>query len=254
MFPSGRVQKRYFKPTRGSSRGGRGRVRGSFRGRGRGGFNQNRFGSQRTKEAQEVLYKKVKLADANGKEKYVMMAVNDHECEAIELADSNLAQGKCRSNLCDSYNTDNGNVSNNLVLKCVGDSAATEHIIQDPRWLYNVKSVTNGIIRSANKNSKANLKVERVGEMLLKDNLGRIIKLNRVLQTRDVSKNLISLRRLVNNGMKINLNNKSINVLENESNKKVLDGSFDGRLWNFDLKVINAKDSNLIQEKNNPLN
>lgn len=139
------------------------------------------------------------------------------------------------------------------VLKCICDSAATEHIILDPKWLCNAKMVTSGTIRSANKNSQANLKVERVGEMVIKDYLGRIIKLNRVLQTKDVSKNLLSLRRLVNNGMKINLNAKSIEVIENQSNRKVLDGIFDSTLWNIDLNVMKVSGSKLIQKNNDLL-
>lgn len=89
--------------------------------------------------------------------------------------------------------------------------------------------------------------------MVIKDNFGRIIKLNRVLQKKDVSKNLLSLRRLVNNAVKINFNDKSIDVIENKLNKKVLDDMFDGRLWNVDLKVMNVSDLDLIQKNNDLL-
>lgn len=90
-------------------------------------------------------------------------------------------------------------------IKFIADTGATEHMVNQLDILSNVCKISNGgIIKSAN--SKADLKVEYKGTIIAKGNNGKIIKLNNVLYSKNLSKNLFSIRKLIDKGVLININ------------------------------------------------
>ena len=214
-FPSGRIEKSFRgQGNRGSFRGrSRGPRRDGFRGRGRG------RGSNR--QNAETTYKRVKMTGADGKDKYVMFSMADDRM--YELPESNIVEGE-------SVNVSKEKLNSNVV-EFIGDSGATEHIVNNRSILSNVTEVKNGVIRSANKSSSANLKVECKGEILSKNNSGGNIKLQNVLCAPQVSRNIISLRKVVNAGIDVNITNQGIRLVDEKNKKVIKEGPYDGRFW-----------------------
>ena len=220
----------------------RGRGRGFASGRGFGfgygrGFGYNRgVGYSRgsgmrgfNRGHNAALYRKVKIRGQNGQEKIALMSVRDNS--AYEIAEANVVQqGRQFSKIIAKENT----------LKCIGDSGATEHIVSEPDFLVDKEILKNGVIKGINKNVKADLVVESKGKLLFRKDSGEIITLDNVLQTKGVSKNILSLRRFVKQGINVLLSDKYICLIERDTGKVIKRGIFDGTFWWLDLGVEKA--------------
>lgn len=68
----------------------------------------------------------------------------------------------------------------------------------------------NGVIKSANKKKSANLKIKCKGEFVAKNENGNNVKLQNVLCASDVSRNIISLRKVINSGTGVDLSEQEI--------------------------------------------
>ena len=123
----------------------------------------------------------------------------------------------------------------------IADSGATKHVSNSHEYYTLSEKVNNKRLKSANKSSDADMIIERKGEIHVKGKKNRMLKLKNVLCTTKASRNLFSLRKIVNNGAKIVLDNTSIKIL-NQKDKLVKVGKFDGRFWWLEFDLINMKD------------
>lgn len=74
-------------------------------------------------------------------------------------------------------------------------------------------------IKSANKDIKADLKVEFAGTILTKSENERVVKLKDVLYSKSVSKNLFSIRKLINRCTYERLDNRGTTLLSEETKR-----------------------------------
>ena len=147
--------------------------------------------------------------------------------------DSNTEQGKI-------YKLKNLKSKNYETVEFIADSGATEHIVNKTFILPDFKVSKDGVIKSANKNKVADIMIDGRGDLLLKSNspAGSIIKLSNVIAAKDISENLLSLRKLVDAGFCINLDNKIFRVYDKITNKTIFTGVYEKPNWivRFEVK------------------
>lgn len=102
------------------------------------------------------------------------------------------------------------NLKTKTQVEFIADSGATEHFVNKSFILSNFKVSKNGVIKSANKNEFADIVIDGRGNLLLKNNTYSEdkIKLANVIAAKDLSENLLSLRKIVDAGFSITLNDK----------------------------------------------
>uniref|UniRef100_A0A1Y1LS02 Endonuclease n=1 Tax=Photinus pyralis TaxID=7054 RepID=A0A1Y1LS02_PHOPY len=139
------------------------------------------------------------------------------------------------------YNAGNNLLTNSsdVNLTFIADSGATDHIINKSMYLHNFKKSSGETIRSANKNKCANITIDGRGNLFLKSNINKneIIKLSNVIAASNISVNLISLRRFVDLGLGIILDNEKLIVFDKNSGSEYLKGNYDKPNWIISLKV-----------------
>ncbi len=86
----------------------------------------------------------------------------------------------------------------------------------------------NGIIKSANKNESANLKIQCKGDFVTKGENGGNVNLRNVLCAPEVLRNILSLRKIINSGVGVTLSKQGIRLID-ERNRVVKRGPYDGR-------------------------
>ncbi|KAK7580453.1 hypothetical protein V9T40_001082 [Parthenolecanium corni] len=224
-FPSGRVEKQrdrepycgcLFHSFRGNNRRN---TRGSFGGRNCGNSSQPH---------RENNYRKVKFTSADGRDRFVMLSETDDTC--FELPESSYANGE--------------------LITFIGDSGATEHIVKNDSFLNNINKFDSGEIKCANKNQSANLKIKGSGCLNTIRENNKNIKLNNVLVAPDISRNIVSLRKVVNTGVTVGLSTEGIKLIDKNENI-IIEGPFDGKFWYLQFE----KDENLscLNDSNNSL-
>lgn len=130
--------------------------------------------------------------------------------EGRKIIEANLV-GEC-------YLKDNKNCKN---VEMICDLGATEHMVNSTEYFSNIISLTKPInISSAN--SKAPIQATKKGSFISRLDSGKIVKINQILFSEKLSKNLLSLRKLVCNGTDV-----------------LLTGHFDGRFWKVNFKIEN---------------
>lgn len=260
-FPSSRGRGSSLKRSFSESRTGqnmkqndeyRGTSRGTFQGRGRGQFRGvNRLRYQRGNKTwynpsykhearrydEEPLYKKVRLADKkDSSDKYAFVAVDrERSNDETMLADYD-----------DEINTvgaEKGN-KNFTSIDFVADCAATETLVNKPQYLSTCEKVIGRRIRSANKNSKADLNVEYEGTMKMRGKGGKILKLKKVLCAKSVARNLLSIRKLVNEGAQVLLDDTGIQILNKRTKEIMKEGTYDGKFWWLNFNLIGNNNFN----------
>ena len=206
---------------RGTTRGRGGRGRNGPRGR--GGFRGTpKFGSD-----DRSKYQWRKTEKERGRKDGRSPLKRDTEAYAVEK--KTLAESEA-----------NMMAGNEEKIVFIADCAATEHVSNNPEYYNSSEKVTNKRMRSANKNSDADLIIERKGEIHVRGRKNNIIKLKNVLCSRRASRNLFSLRKIVNRGASILLNNTSIKILD-KKNKVVKVGKFDGRFWWLEYDLVEPR-------------
>ena len=151
--------------------------------------------------------------------------------------------------------TNNTNLSNltsklddyNSLIRLIADSGATENMTHS-RLIFKSLDENNKLdIKCANKNSNASFRSEGVGHIQAIQN-NKQIELNRVICAEALSETLLSLRRFVDQGLKIYLDNERINVLDPISNKIFISGIYKKPYWIVEL------DTNKNSTQNDPNN
>lgn len=89
----------------------------------------------------------------------------------------------------------------------IADSGATEHIIAKGSYLSDFAKCRYGVIKSTNRNEKADMPILGKGRYL-KSNKGNVIELSNVLAAKDVVKDLIFLKKFVDMDSTIPLDDK----------------------------------------------
>lgn len=125
----------------------------------------------------------------------------------------------------------------------IADSGATEHIINKSLILSNFKHCTGEVIKSANKNKSADIVIDGVGDLYLKSNLSKI-KLTNVLSAENIANNLISLRRFVDAGLGIFLDDKKLEIFDKETGETCLSGTYVKPNWLVTFEVKHAEEVN----------
>lgn len=115
----------------------------------------------------------------------------------------------------------------------IADSGATEHIVNKSLILSDFKKCENQYIKSANKNEYADIIIDGKGDLLLQIDSSKenVFKLTDVIAAKDISENLLSLRKLVDAGFCIYLDNKSLKVYNKLINKIILEGTYEKPNW-----------------------
>lgn len=129
----------------------------------------------------------------------------------------------------DSDDESEGKSQTNNYICFIADSGATDHVINDSLILSNFTKCRDRVIKSANKNEAANITIDGKGDLLLHTtgHENYTIQLSNVINAKDISENLLSLRKLVDAGFSINLNDKNLEITEKETNKIVLTGQYE---------------------------
>ncbi len=146
-----------------------------------------------------------------------------YTADSIEVFSSESSE-KLQTNT--KANVANGESINFINLIC--DSGATEHLVNTTECLSSMRPLKNQIsIKSAN--VKAPLVASQFGNLITRLDSGKIVKIKNILFAPQLSKNLLSLRKLVQNGIDILLSSSGIKIIDIKSKKVVKTGSFDGR-------------------------
>ena len=192
------------------------------------------------RNANNQMYRRVKLMtnDREGISKYAFMAIGDESTVFVEdYKDMEM-------NYADANEEVSANQAENKTgkyIKFIVDTGATEHLVNDLNCLTNViKLGEAGTIRSANKDEKANLKVEYKGTIITTGENGETIKFGNVMYAKNLSKNLFAVRKLMNKGVYSIIDGSKI-VFINKKNKRIIkQGVYDGKFWwlNFELKNV----------------
>lgn len=188
-------------------------------------------GSQIKEDNRRGLYKKVKLSGKEGeKPKFAFIAMED-----LDVSYAENLQGEGEANAAE-VEGENFSIPKNITF--LADSGANEHLVNNLNYLTDLEKVENEIqIKGVNSDKGADLKIKYKGVINVKLSSGRVEKLKNVLYSKHLSKNLFSLRKLVNKGALVNLSEDGINIVDVKSNKLVKSGRYDGRFWwlNFEL-------------------
>ena len=96
-------------------------------------------------------------------------------------------------------------------------------------------------IKSANRNEFADIVIYGKGDLLLwADATGDVLKLTDVVAAKDISENLLSLRKLVYAGFSIYLDDGSLRGYNKVTNKTTLVGTYKKPNWVVSLEVIKS--------------
>lgn len=127
----------------------------------------------------------------------------------------------------------------------LADSDATEHIINTGFILSNLKKSSGAVIQSANKYSSADIKINGRRDLIInkKNSLGEPIILKNVLAAENISENLLSLRKFVDLGLSIYLDDEQLKIFDKETGEEYLTGVCNKPNWNIYLEIVNSKES-----------
>ena len=143
---------------------------------------------------------------------------------------------------------------NKNMIELIADSGATDHIVNTCLLLSDFKTSENGIIKCANKNEFANIAIDGRGNLILCSNTSKnkIIELTNVIAAKDISENLLSLRKLADAGFGIYLDDRILRVYDKSNNNTILfDGVYEKPSWiiRFEVMQSTQKDKKEVEYK-----
>jgi len=113
----------------------------------------------------------------------------------------------------------------------------------------NLGAIDKGIISCANKNSQTKLAFEGRGDIELELKDGRKIEIKNAIYSKNLAKNLLSLRKFVDLGLKIYLDNKYINIYDPINRNTIISGFYNKPFWEIELKSSNNEPVNSDKNK-----
>ncbi|KAL7292885.1 hypothetical protein TKK_0013555 [Trichogramma kaykai] len=116
-------------------------------------------------------------------------------------------------------------------IEFIADSGATEHIT-NKGFLLSSFNKCDGEITCANKNADANILIDGKGTLILKSRVdGKNIELSNVISAPDACENLMSLRKFVDSGYSIYLDDETITISDKNTKETYLTGIYDKPNW-----------------------
>ena len=132
------------------------------------------------------------------------------------------------------------------LVRFLADSAATEHMSNSKLIFKSFEPKTDLEIRCANKNDYSIIKSEGVGNVAGFNDQNKTLTLENVICAENLSENLLSLRKFVERGLSVYLDNKRIDIFDPESNEVLITGIYQNPYWVIELEVEGAE--NLAQD------
>lgn len=128
-------------------------------------------------------------------------------------------------------------IKDTILVEFLAYSGATEHLTHSKLIFKSFNENYRGSIRCANKNAQADLKTEGDGcvEIILKDN--SVLSLNNLIFAESLTENLLSLRKFVDSGLAIYLDDQEIDVFDPNSNGTLLHGIYKRPYWIVELEL-----------------
>lgn len=165
-------------------------------------------------------------------------------------SNSNQNRGEIESRILNIFANDNTNMKltdfsehdrRDLTLsKFIADSGATEHISNTKLIFRSLNKNEIGTIKCANKESSADIKTEGVGQIEIRLKNNRVLNLNEVIYANSLTENLLSLRKFVDKGLAIYLDNEQIDIFDPKSNESLIRGIYQKPYWIIEF-VIDPK-------------
>lgn len=129
-------------------------------------------------------------------------------------------------------------------LSFIADSGATEHIIKKGLILKEFTKSEGEEIQSANCNKKANIKIDGRGNLYLNAyDSEKTIHLSNVIAASGISENLLSLRKFVDAGYGIYLDDEKLNVFNKETGEEYITGKYQKPNWIVEFRVQRCEES-----------
>lgn len=124
------------------------------------------------------------------------------------------------------------------VITFIGDSGASDHMINQIRAFFKWREPKKiSVIRCANSDESASIPIEGIGKVIVKTNKGKELVLKKVIYSSKLSENLLSIPKLVDNGMDVFLSKKSATLIDQESGEILGTGERNGGYWKFSCKL-----------------
>ncbi len=143
--------------------------------------------------------------------------------DSEKVAEANIATRKLHT-----YNNAIDAENNRINMIC--DSGATEHLVNSTSCLSNLVNIKNPIqIHGAN--VRASLEATKLGTKTTRLDNGKIVKIKNILFASRLSKNLLILRKLVQNGVRFLTRSQAdwVKNLNASVRRPSIKGSFDGQ-------------------------
>lgn len=123
------------------------------------------------------------------------------------------------------------------MIEFLADSGATEHLTHSKIIFKNLDESNLGVIKCANKDRLADLKTEGVGTVEIKLKDEKILEFDRVIFAKTLKENLLSLRKFVEMGLSVYLDNEKIDIFDPTSHETFLSGVYKRPFWIIELEV-----------------
>ncbi|XP_046145923.1 uncharacterized protein LOC123989243 [Osmia bicornis bicornis] len=132
------------------------------------------------------------------------------------------------------------NIGNQVrsIPKFIADSGTTEHITNSKIIFKTINKGDCGLIKCANKNNSADIRVNGTGKIAVRLRNGKILEIDKVIFTETLKENLLSLRKFAEMGLAIYLDNQRINIFDPSSKEMFLTGIYKRPFWIIELEVV----------------
>ena len=114
----------------------------------------------------------------------------------------------------------------NKSISFIADSSATEHLTNKGFLLKNFVKSTEGVIKTANKSKKANIKIDGKGNLYLNNSENKTIKLSNIIAAHNTSDNLLSLRKCAEVWYGVYRDDTELNLFNRETNENLITGVY----------------------------
>ncbi len=183
------------------------------------------------------LFRRVKIVSDNKDQpaKYVFLALDGPE--EVGYATTDPETEVLEAQVVD------GNINNkNNIICFITDTGATEHLVKEGECLINKEDPKGMRIRSANKNSTADLPIEYKGSVVTEMENGCEIKLENVLYTKHLTRNLFSVRKLISKGIRATFDDEGVELRNKQTGKLIKSGKYDGKFWWLEFEYKNKEE------------
>ncbi|KAL7306168.1 hypothetical protein TKK_0001614 [Trichogramma kaykai] len=175
-------------------------------------------------------------------------AGNDDKPQQNKRARFEKAKGDKNEKPQKSNDSGSRSSSSGSLTRFIADSGATEHMTNSRLIFKSLDTDADFKITCANKDEAASFRSEGVGTVAASQ-CEKSYMLDDVICASSLSENLLSLRRFVNQGMTIFLDNERIDVFDLLSNKIFMSGIYERPYWIVELET-DYKSQNSLARKN----